>query len=368
MAERTVIDLRFTKSGCRKTVTKYVGTKGYCQRCCKYYNPRGMEKLGRQLFGHAFQAWAIYQRIILRLPYRIINQVMEDLFVERTSEGTLLNFMKHFAEYYAPTEKILIQRILESPFIHVDETKINIQGTDHYVWVFTDGKHVVFKMTETREATIAHEFLSDYEGVLISDFYPGYDAVKCKQQKCWSHLIRDLNDDLWNAPFNTEFESFIFEVKNLLVPIFEAVEKYGLKKRNLNKFKKSVEQFYKRNIVDKDYKSELTIKYQKRFQRYKESLFTFLEQDSIPWNNNTAERALRHLAVQRKISGTFYEHSVPQYLQLLGIAQTCRFQDKSFLKFLISKEKDIDKFRATKRLNISRPVHQKAREKNDSIP
>ena len=193
-------------------------------------------------------------------------------------------------------------------------------------------------------------------GVLISDFYPGYDAVMCKQQKCWSHLIRDLNDDLWKAPFNTEFESFVFEVKNLLVPIFEAVEKYELKKKHLNKFKKSVEQFYKKNIVDKDYKSELTIKYQKRFQRYKESLFTFLEQDSIPWNNNTAERALRHLAVQRKISGTFYEHSVPQYLQLLGIAQTCRFQDKSFLKFLISKEKDIGKFRATKRLNISMPA------------
>ena len=356
MAERTVIDLHFTKSGCRKTVTKYVGTKGYCQRCCVYYTPQGIQKLGRQLFGHAFQAWTIYQRIILRLPYHVITQVMEDLFGERTSEGTILNFMRSFAEYYAPTEKILIQHILKSPFIHVDETKINIQGTDQYVWVFTDGKHVVFRMTETREATIAHEFLSDYEGVLISDFYPGYDAVMCKQQKCWSHLIRDLNDDLWKAPFNTEFESFVFEVKNLLVPIFEAVEKYGLKKRNLNKFKKSVEQFYKKNIVDKDYKSELTIKYQKRFQRYKESLFTFLEQDSIPWNNNTAERALRHLAVQRKISGTFYEHSVPQYLQLLGIAQTCRFQDKSFLKFLISKEKDIDKFRATKRLNISRPA------------
>jgi len=356
MAEKIAIDLHFTKSGCRKTVTKYVGKKGYCQRCCVYYTPHGIQKLGRQLFGHAFQAWAIYQRIILRLPYRIITQVMEDLFGERTSEGTLINFMRHFAEYYAPTEKILVQRILESPFIHVDETKINIQGTDHYAWVFTDGKHVVFKMTETREATIAHDFVANYEGVLISDFYPGYDSVKCKQQKCLVHLIRDLNDDLWNAPFKTEFESFIFEVKNLLVPIFEAVEKYGLKKRNLNKFKKSVEQFYEKNIVDRDYKSELTIKYQKRFQRYKESLFTFLEHDSIPWNNNTAERALRHLAVQRKISGIFYEHPAPQYLQLLGIAQTCRFQDKSFLKFLISKEKDIDKFRATKRLNISRPI------------
>jgi hypothetical protein len=141
-----------------------------------------------------------------------------------------------------------------------------------------------------------------------------------------------------------------------LGPILEAVDKYGLKKRHLNKFKKSVEQFYNQNIIDKDYKSNLSIKYQKRFQRYEESLFTFLEQDFIPWNNNTAEIAIRHLAIQRKISGTFYLNSAHQYLLLLGIAQTCRFQEKSFLKFLISNENDIDTFRAKKRLNISKLV------------
>lgn len=368
IVEKTIIDLHFTKGGCRKTITKYLSTKGYCQRCGKYYLAP-IFKLGYQLFGHSFQAWTIYQRIILRLPYRIITQVIEDLFGERTSEGTILNFMRYFAEYYAPTEKNLVKHILESPFIHVDETRINIQGAEHYVWVFTNGKHVVFRITETRETSIVHEFLSNYKGILISDFYPGYDSVMCKQQKCWVHLIRDINDDLWSAPFNTEFESFILEVKNLIIPVFEAIEKYGLKKIHLNKFKKSVEDFYEKNIIDRDYNSELTIKYQKRFQRYKESLFIFLEYDSIPWNNNMAERAIRQLAIQRKISGTFFEHSAPQYLQLLGIAQTCRFQNKSFLKFLISEKKDIDEFKVTKRLNISMMSGFRERsDVNDSIP
>jgi Transposase IS66 family len=35
------------------------------------------------------------------------------------------------------------------------------------------------------------------------------------------------------------------------------------------------------------------------------SLFSFIENDGVPWHNNAAERALRHLAVQRKISGAF---------------------------------------------------------------
>jgi hypothetical protein len=102
--------------------------------------------------------------------------------------------------------------------------------------------------------------------------------------------------------------------------------------------------------------SEATIKFQKRFLRYRDSLFTFLDEDGIPWENNMAERALRHIAVQRKISGSFFEKSTHQYLLLLGIAQTCRFQDKSFLKFLLSKEFDTDTFKSHKRIQTSRPV------------
>lgn len=353
IAEKFIINLRFTKIGCRKTVTKYVGAQGYCQKCRKHYPPPKIEELGNQLFGHAFQAWVIYQRIVLRLPYRIIIQEMENLFNERVSEGTLINFIKYFAAYHTATEKLSMQRILESPFVHADETPINIQGVAHYVWVFTNGKHVIFRMTETREATIAHEFLSGYKGVLISDFYGGYDAVTCRQQKCLVHLIRDLNNDLWNDPYNRAYEAFVSEVKNLLVPIFEVEEKYGLKRWHLSKFSKSVDRFYREHIDKAPSSCELVAKYQKRFQRYRDSLFTFLELDGIPWHNNTAENAIRHLAVQRKISGTFFKKVAPQYLLLLGIAQTCRFQNKSLLKFFVSEEIDIDKFKAAKRIKIS---------------
>ena len=170
-----------------------------------------------------------------------------------------------------------------------------------------------------------------------------------------------MNEDLWKAPFNSEFESFALEVRNLIVPIFEAVDRHGLKTRNLKKFHRDVERFYKRSIVGNEYVFEATVKYQKRFQRYKESLFTFLDRDSVPWNNNMAERAIRHLAIQRKISGTFYKKFVRQYLLLLGISQTCRFQGKSFLKFLLSKEEDVNLFKASRPFRHSVPVTRELR-------
>jgi predicted RecB family nuclease len=358
-AEKTVVDLVFTRSGCRKTVTKYVGIKSRCPKCGEHYNP---DSIGRHpnAFGHGLQAWTIYQRVVLRLPYEIIAQVMDHLFGIGLCTTTLVGFVGTLADFYVPTEVAILQAILKSDFIHVDETKINIQGVDHYVWVFTDGQHVIFRMTETREANIVREVLTGYQGVLVSDFYPGYDSMACQQQKCLVHLIRDINDDLWKAPFDKELEAFAVEVQSLLVPILEAVDRFGLKARHLRKFLKDVDRFYDKNIAGREYTSEPVRVFQKRFDRYRDSLFTFLTQDGIPWENNMAERAIRQLAVQRKISNTFSKRVAPQYLLLLAISQTCRFQEKSFLKFLLSKEIDLDSFPWTRPIRYSYAVANRA--------
>jgi len=141
--------------------------------------------------------------------------------------------------------------------------------------------------------------------------------------------------------------AFVQEVKNVMVPIMEAIQKYGLKKYHLSKFTKHVAIFYNKVIEQTYYKSELCLKYQQRFLRYREPLFTFLTCDGIPWHNNTAESAIRHLPLQERISGVFHTSVIREYLILLGIRQTCRFQEKSFLKFLLSGEQDVDTFKGS---------------------
>jgi Transposase IS66 family len=89
----------------------------------------------------------------------------------------------------------------------------------------------------------------------------------------------------------------------------ETVQNYGLKRRYLHKFEQQVEIFYRKVIVDKKYKSDLVLTYQKRFIRYKDSLFTFLTEDGIPWHNNTAERGIRPFAIQRYVSKSPFRDS-----------------------------------------------------------
>jgi Transposase IS66 family len=99
----------------------------------------------------------------------------------------------------------------------------------------------------------------------------------------------------------------------------ETVQNYGLKRRYLRKFEHQVDIFYRTVIVDKPYKSDLVLTYQKRFIRYKDSLFTFLTEDGIPWHNNTAERAIRPFEIQRDVSKSpLYEATTHAYLALLS--------------------------------------------------
>ena len=346
LSKRLIINLVVAKNGIRKTITEYVGSQGYCAKCCRSYAPPEIKKYGsNQLYGYEFQAWLVYQRVALRMTYVSIAEMVTEQFHEKMPASYTVTSIKNLSSSYADTEKDIIRHLLESPFLHADETPITIKGASQYVWTFTTDKYVIFQLSKTREATIAHEFLKNYDGILITDFYSGYDAIACRQQKCWVHLIRDLNDDLWLYPFDSQYETFVSEVRNLIIPIMEAVQKYGLKKRHLQKFMKRVSAFYVRTITGKRYTSELVIKYQKRFIRYRDSLFTFLQHDGIPWHNNTAERALRHIAKQQQISMNFHEAATHEYLRLLGIKQTCRFQNKSFFQFLLSRERDIDQFR-----------------------
>lgn len=356
VAEAFQIDLRCTKRGFKKVITKYTGSRMSCPKCRRSLPPRVIARLEGRLFGHGFQSWAVYQRVVLRLSYRQITATMEEMFCESTTAATVVHFVRNLARFYGRCEEVNLDRLLAGPFLHVDETRLSIQGADHYVWIITDGRRVVFRMTASREPTMIRELLAEYDGVLVSDFYAGYDGVGCRQQKCLVHLIRDLNDDLWASPFDVEFEGFVAAVKDLLVPMIEATQGKVARARRLARFLPTVDSFYSGHIIGVSYGSEMAQKYRNRFERYRDSLFTFLSLDGIPWNNNTAERGIRHLAIQRKISGAFFEGPMSNYLVLLGIAQTCRFQEKSFLKFLMSGGSDVDAFRSGKRLRISKPA------------
>jgi len=82
----------------------------------------------------------------------------------------------------------------------------------------------------------------------------------------------------------------------------------------------------------------------------REVLFTFLDHDDIPWNNNNAEHAVKAFALlRRNFDGRSTEKGIKEYLILLSVCQTCKYMGVDFLDFLRSGEKDIHAFAESRR-------------------
>jgi hypothetical protein len=59
----------------------------------------------------------------------------------------------------------------------------------------------------------------------------------------------------------------------------------------------------------------------------------------VPWNNNNAEAAVKAFAQHRRgVKGQMHVRGITEYLQMLTVAQTCRYRNISFLSFLQKKK------------------------------
>jgi hypothetical protein len=262
------------------------------------------------------------------------------LYISRSSTN---QFKAVTAQKYASTYDNLLKRLCCGRLLHIDETSASVMGKNSYVWVFTSMEEVAYFYSPTREGGTIQAMLENFSGVLVSDFYSVYDAIECPQQKCLIHLIRDLNDELLKHPFDDGLKRLVGDFAGLVRPMVETVDLRGINKRYIDKHRISVDRFYKHLAGFET--SEVSRKIVERLQKNRNKLFTFLEFDGIPWNNNNAEHAIKAFALLRRvIEGKTTEKGLREFLILLSICETCKYKSVDFLDFLRSDSKDVDDF------------------------
>jgi predicted RecB family nuclease len=341
--KKRIYDIRFSRFGLRRWVVLYRYKASWCRPCHHCVGtPSEFKPWG--IYGRNLVMFAMYQLIELCMPQRAVKQGLNRLFGFGFQEGEVHRLKATTSKYFADTRNGILQSLLKGSLIHADETPITVNRRRAYVWVFTSFREVVYFYTDTREGGFVQETLKEFKGVLVSDFYAPYDALSCSQQKCLLHLVRDLNDTLQDCPYDEELKQIINSFAELLKSTVETIDKWGLKHRFLRKHLIDVDRFY-RKMTKTSYTSEAASKWKDRFMRSKNSLFTFLEHDGVPWNNNNAEHAIKAFArLRRVIEGLSTSKGIDDYLVLLSICQTCKYQGLDFLDFLRSGEKDVHAF------------------------
>jgi predicted RecB family nuclease len=336
------LDLKVSEGGVRRVVIKYVAAKYRCRDCGRYFLPRKFKEVPR--FGHALKCWAVYQHVANWTSFQTVSRTLWECFGLAVSFRDVYRFKAELARRYRGTYNGLLRKIVAGNLLHADETGVQFKKEKGYVWAFTNLENVVFMCRPTREADFLAPLLKGFTGVLVSDFYKGYDSLGCPQQKCLVHLIRDLNGDLQANFHDEEFKGLAKAFGALLGRVVGTVDQHGLRKEHLQRHKADVATFFE-VACGHPFRSEVAEGYRQRFLKYKDKLFTFLDHDGVPWHNNNAEHAIKHFAKYRMTAnGRVTANGLQPYLVLLSIHQTCVYKKVNFLRFLLSGQQDVDAF------------------------
>ncbi len=351
---KRAFDLVFAPSGIKRRVVECRTSVHQCRGCGRAFIPDRYERLAKHF--HGLMAWAMYEHIAHRLSCATLEEMLREYFDLAVCDQEILRFRSMMARYYRPCYKRLLAKMLLGGVVYADETEVKLRSGKGYVWVLASAQEAVYLYRPTREGDFLLGLFKDFRGVLVSDFYAAYDGLPCPQQKCLIHLMRDMNQELLNNPFDAELQTITGPFGTILRAVVEDIDRHGLKHRHLAKHQREVDKFFD-DLAAGSFRSEAAEALRARLVRYRDKLFTFLRHDGVAWNNNNAENAIRQFAYYRDGStGRLKEAGLNDYLVLLSLYQTCRYRGVSFLKFLRSRERDVDTFCENPRRKRRRPL------------
>ena len=225
-SENEVTDLRFTRGGVKRWITRHVRRRYSCKRCGTRFLPaaiRGQRRLPR--YGRGLIGWCVYQLFIGGQNLNRIHRSLMDLFGLSIPKTIVYIFKQAVAAYFREGYKRILNDLLAGKLIHADETTINLQKDKGYVWVLASTNSVYFFHRQSREGAFLADMLRNFKGVLVSDFFTAYDSLDLPQQRCLVHLMRDFNEDLLKHPFEDQLKSMATRFSLLLKGIVDTIDR-----------------------------------------------------------------------------------------------------------------------------------------------
>lgn len=282
--------------------------KGWCSHCHRWHWPQmnwsgvvmGQGRIGVRLAG-----LVAYLRAQMRVPVRTIQQYLETVHQFKLSVGEISGLCQRVVRHLAAVREQLQTEVRASPVVHMDETGWREGGQNGYIWcLVTDKPQPVryYEYHQSRAGAVAQEMLGTFKGHLVSDFYSAYNIYRGPHQRCWPHLLGDVHDLREQQGHNADVENWTLAVKAQYQRAQEALASAQTEQDR--------QTFYDLLLT---MTHELALPYAqvdhpcralaKRLLRHEDELFQFVLHPHVPPDNNLAERALRSLVVQRKISG-----------------------------------------------------------------
>jgi hypothetical protein len=308
-----------------------------------------------QQYGPRLRAVATYLVEQQFVPYARVREFFADVFGAALSVGTLVNLVRVGAERLRGVEDEIKARLRQAAVLHHDETGLRVAGAESARLEWTQVTctptltHYARHAARGATALQAIGILPGYHGVSVHDGWTSYRHFQtCRHALCNAHHLRELTfvqEDLrqeWAGELKRRLREMRVAVEQAraagathlervvredFIARYEALLGDGLAQnpqpppvappRRGRRKQRPV-----RNLLD-------------RLWTYEHEALLFLDDFTVPFDNNQAERDLRMVKVQQKVSGTFCSDAgADAFCRIRSVCSTWRKQGRSILDAL----------------------------------
>ncbi len=337
----------------RLQVTEHRAYTRQCPHCQQVTSGVFPEQVSNWVqYGPGLRALAVYLVTYQLLPYARACELLNELYTCSLSPGTLANLVAECHDQLEVPEQAIKTALTRAAVLHCDETGLYVEGKRHWLHVASTAKltHYAHHASRGSKATDEIGILPAFRGTAVHDGWYSYQAYSQAQHAlCNAHHLRELtfvHEQLGQA-WAGEFKTLLLELKVEVEAAVRAGQSH-LRAQRLAHYEKSYQDLIttglranpppecgwpkgKRGKV----KQSKTKNLLDRLDRQREQVLLFGYRFEVPFDNNQAERDIRMVKVQQKVSGCFRSQAGAEYFcRIRGYLSTMKKQGENLLAAL----------------------------------
>jgi len=343
--ERQVFDI----PAIRIEVTAHRAEIKVCPRCgqeSKGAFPSGVTQSTQ--YGSGVKTWASYLTHQHFIPLERTTQIFEDLLDHRLSEATVLKAGAALDREVAPSTEAIKEQLKSSEVLHLDESGVRVVGKLHWLHV-TSTDHLTHYEVHGKRGQVAMDaigILEDFPGRAVHDHWKPYFHYDCDHALCNAHHLRELHyiEKQYQQPWASQLAQLLCRIKKAVEETKETAD--HLPAPQLEVFEREYDDILaagfavnpdppptqpagspkKRGRPKRTPPLNLLI----RLRDFKPQVLAFMVDFRVPFDNNQAERDVRMVKVQQKVSGCFRTlEGAQRFGRIRGYISTARKNAKN---------------------------------------
>ena len=271
-----------------------------------------------------------------------IQTIFKNLLDVTISEATILSMIDKGASLVTDTVKQIKAHIeTNSDIAHADETGLNVNSQKYWVHTASTDKYTYLILHKRRglEGVKANGAIVDYKGVVVHDCWgPYFKLDNIKHSVCCAHILRELNgviDAEESHVWAKRFKHLLLNMKKSKEQALDS-NKTELDESLLKLLLKEYDEIL--DYADIEFPAPIkagkgrgrtkkgkTRSLIERLRKLKDEVCRFVQDFTVPFDNNLAERDLRNIKTKIKVSGCFRTtDGAENYLKIMSYIGTAK--------------------------------------------